>query len=47
MSVNEKIIEILNELTAADLLIGLLRNEYECLSTSLVAKKKEHYETIW
>ena len=47
MSINEKVVEILNELTAADLMIGQLKNEYECLSTSLAAKKKEQYETIW
>ena len=47
MSINERVVEILNELTAADLLIRQLKTEFECLSTTLAAKKKEQYETIW
>ncbi|KAI6656384.1 hypothetical protein LOD99_1183 [Oopsacas minuta] len=46
MNINERVVEIQNELTAGEILIGQLTDEYACLSTSLVAKKKDHHETM-
>lgn len=47
MNINERVVEIQNELTAGEILIGQLTEEYSCLSTSLVNKKMDHFENLW
>ena len=47
MNINERVVEIQNELTAGEILIGQLTEEYSCLSASLINKKQDQFDTIW